>query len=347
MCAITRKQLGNAVFAAASLSLLPFTQHAYADFDLSGKSVTFIVGGGPGGGVDAFARTIAPYLTKHLPGSPVVKVGNMGASGGLQGVQYLYNVAAGDGTFIGTTNAGPVSEPLMGQVKVNYDVARFRWIGSLTTGDTVCAVWHQSSIKTIDDARKRDVPMASTGATSAPTRATLMAAYLLGAHFKPIPGYDGGTSLLAIERREVDGSCTTLGSLRTTRPDWIANRQLRILVQVSMTKDPEFPDVPRLVDLIANEEHKQMLEFMLIPYEFNNPLMLPPGASDEALKVWRTAFSKAVRDPDYLADAGKRLQKITPKSGDEVEALVNKMLTTPPAIIKRVIETTDIKQLRN
>jgi tripartite-type tricarboxylate transporter receptor subunit TctC len=75
--------------------------------------------------------------------------------------------------------------------------------------------------------------------------------------------------------------------------------------------------------------------------------MLPPGASDEALKVWRAAFSKAVRDPDYLADAGKRLQKITPKSGDEVEALVNKMLATPPAIIKRVIETTDIKKLRN
>ena len=151
MRALLRKQFGQALFTVAFLSLLPSSVHARVEFDLSGKSVTFIVGGGPGGGVDAFARTIAPYLTKHLPGSPVVKVGNMGASGGLQGVQYLYNVAAGDGTFIGTTNAGPVSEPLMGQVKVNYDIAKFKWVGSLTTGDTVAlsGINHRSKQSTM------------------------------------------------------------------------------------------------------------------------------------------------------------------------------------------------------
>lgn len=327
----------RALLAAALLGC-----HNAQAFDLSGKSVTFVIGGGPGGGVDAFARTVAPYLTKYLPGAPPIKIANMGASGGIQGVQYLYNIAPPDGTYVGTTNAGPIAEPMMGQVRVSYEVGKFKWVGSLTTGDTVCAVWHGSEIKSLDDARARDVPMASTGATSAPTRATLMTAHLLGVRFRPVPGYDGGTSLLAIERGEVEGSCTTLGSLRTTRPDWIKNRQLRLLVQVSMNKDPEFPDTPRLSDLISNEEHRQMLEFLLAPYEFNNPIMLPPGTRDDVVAVWRTAFDKAVQDQQYLADAASRLQKITPKNGPEVDALVRQMLATPEQIIERVKQATDI-----
>lgn len=336
------RMLSPALIAACLLG-----GHQAQAIDLSSKNVTFVIGGGPGGGVDIFARTVAPYLTKYLPGSPAIKIANMGASGGIQGVQYLYNVAPSDGSYIGTTNAGPIAEPMMGHVRVNYDVGKFRWIGSLTTGDTVCAVWHGSTIRSLDDARNRDVPMASTGATSAPTRATLMTAHLLGVRFRPVPGYDGGTSLLAIERQEVEGSCTTLGSLRTTRPDWIKNGQLRLLVQVSMNKDPEFPDTPRLYDLIENEEHKRMLDFLLAPYEFNNPIMLPPGAKDDAVGVWRTAFDKSMQDKQYLAEASSRLQKITPKSGAEVEKLVQQMLSTPDKIIDLVKKATDIGITRN
>jgi tripartite-type tricarboxylate transporter receptor subunit TctC len=319
---------------------------AQAEFGLSGKTVTFVIGGGAGGGVDAFARTLAPYLTKHLPGSPAVKITNMGASGGIQGVQYLASVAPHDGTYIGTTNAGPIAEPMMGQVKVTYHVGDFRWIGSLTRGDTVCAMWRDSKIKTIEDARGREVPMASTGATSAPTRATLLTAHILGLKFKPIPGYDGGTALLALERGEVEGTCTTLGSLRTTRPEWVRNGQLRLLVQVSMTKDPDFPNVPRLADLLHDETQRSMLEFLQAPYEFNNPLMLPPGAPDEALLVWREAFQRAVTDKAYLAEAEIRLQNIAPRNGSEVEVLVRRMLETPPDIIERLKQVTDIGLVR-
>jgi tripartite-type tricarboxylate transporter receptor subunit TctC len=332
------------LFLAAFALLV--TGPAQAEFSLAGKTVTFVIGGGAGGGVDAFARTLAPYLTKHLPGSPVLKITNMGASGGIQGVQYLASVAPHDGTYIGTTNAGPIAEPMMGQVKVTYHVGDFRWIGSLTRGDTVCAVWRESKIKTIEDARSREVPMASTGATSAPTRATLLTAHILGLRFKPIPGYDGGTALLALERGEVEGTCTTLGSLRTTRPEWVRNGQLRLLVQVSMTKDPEFPLVPRLADMVSDATQKSMLEFLQAPYEFNNPLMLPPGTPDEALLVWREAFQKAVADKAYLGEAEARLQNVAPRTGSEVETLVARMLATPPEIIERLKQVTDIGLVR-
>src|SRR6266508_1276707 len=328
-----------ACFAAMAFSSLAGAP-AHAEFSLKGKTMTIYIAGGVGGGVDQFARTLAPYLGKYLPGAPSVIESNMPGAGGMQGVAYLANVAAKDGTAIGTTNAGPVAEPLLGTEKVNYDLQKFRWIGSLVKGDTVCAVWHASGIRTLDDARTHEVPLSSTGVTSAPTRAALLMNKLLHTRFKPIAGFDGGTSLLAIERGEVAGICITLNSLRTTRPQWLQEKKILPLVQVSLSADPEFPDVPRAIDLITNDEHKQMLEFYLLPYEFNNPFMLPPGTSDEVLAAYRKAFEAAVRDPEYLAEAQKRKQTITPRTGEDVAKLVEKMFATPQAIVARTLEAT-------
>ena len=330
-----------AIFILAT-SAMP-SQCVQAEPTFAGKTITFYVGGGLGGGVDAFARALAPYLAKHLPGAPAITISDMGASGGLQGVQYVYNVAPKDGTAIGTTNAGPISEPLMGQIRVNYDLRRFKWIGSLSRGDTVCAVWHASTVQTLEDAKKKDVAMSSTGATSAPTRSALLMNHLLGTKFKPVPGYDGRTSLLAIERGEVDGTCTTLGSLRTTRPEWIKEGALRLLLQVALEKDPEFPQIPGVADLVKDADQRKLLEWFLIPYEFNNPLFLPPGSPDDVLAVYRQAFVAAVSDPDYLKQAALLLQKVRPHSGVEVEALIGQLLDADSKTIRGVIEATDLK----
>jgi tripartite-type tricarboxylate transporter receptor subunit TctC len=329
--------------AAAAFALAAFaaTAPAQAAFNLKGKTVTVYVAGGVGGGVDAFARTLTPYLAKYLPGDPAIVASNMPGGGGMQAMQYLYNVAAKDGTAIGTTNAGPVAEPLIGTTKVNYDMQRFRWIGSLAKGDTVCAAWGESPIKSLEDAKTREVTISATGATSAPTRSALLMNALLGTRFRPIAGYNGGTSLLAIERGEVDGTCVTLGSLRTTRPQWLRDKKIRLLVQVSLTADPDYPDVPRAADLIKSDDEKAMLEFFLIPYEFQNPFMLPPGAPDAALAAWRAAFDKAVADPAYRADALKRRQNVQPRTGPDVQSLVTAMFATPKAIIQRTIAATD------
>lgn len=330
-----------AVAAFATIALAA-TGEARA-FDLKDKTVTLYVAGGAGGGVDLFGRTLIPYLSKYLPGEPTIVATNMSGGGGIQAMQVLYNVAPRDGTAIGTTNAGPVAEPLIGTHKVEYDMQKFRWIGSLAKGDTVCAAWAASGIRTLDDARKRDVPIAATGATSAPTRSALLMNDLLHTRFRPIAGYNGGTALLAIERGEVDGTCVTLSSLRTTRPQWLAEKKIDILVQVSLTKDPEFPDAPRAYDLLRNEDDKAMLEFFLLPYEFQNPYMLPPGTPDDALAAWRTAFDKAVADPAYQADTKKRRQNVHARDGADVTALVAKMYATPKAIIARTLKAIDPK----
>jgi tripartite-type tricarboxylate transporter receptor subunit TctC len=266
----------------------------------------------------------------------------MPGAGGIQAVSYLYNIAPKDGTAIGTTNAGPVSEPLIGKGKaLTYDLQKLRWIGSLVKGDTVCAMWHDSPVKSLADAEAREVTISATGATSAPTRTALILNALLHTKFKPIAGYDGGSSLLALERGEVDGTCMTLGSLKTTRPQWLTEKKLNPIVQVALDPIPDYPDVPRAITLLKTDEERKMLEFFLLPYEFGNPYYLPAGASDETLAGYRKAFDAAMDDREYRADSEKRRQKVQPRKGDEVATLVAHMFATPKDIVQRTIEATD------
>jgi tripartite-type tricarboxylate transporter receptor subunit TctC len=316
------------------------TRAPAAEFTLAGKAVNLYVGGGIGGGVDNYARTLAPHFTKHLPGQPSITVVNMGASGGVQGMQYLYNVGAKDGTAFGITNSGAVAEPVMGSTKVNYEIDRYRWLGSLTRGDTVCGVWHESTVQTLADVKKREVSLSATGATSGPARAARLLNALLQTQFKPISGYPGNAMFLAVERREVEGTCNTLSSFRTSHPHWLREQKFRLLVQVALTADPEYPAVPRAVDFISREADRQLLDLYLLPYEFNNPLMLPPGSSEEAYRAYRKAFDATMRDPAYLADAAKRLQKIAPRDGDDVASLASKLAATPHHLVQRMIEIT-------
>jgi tripartite-type tricarboxylate transporter receptor subunit TctC len=333
-------RLGTNSLAVATLAALTWTAPVHAEVSLKGKTVTLYVAGGVGGGVDQFARTLAPYLSKYLPGEPNIVASNMPGGGGAQAVQYLYNVAPKDGTAFGTTNVGPVGDALMSTAPLHYDLAKFRWIGSLVKGDTACTVWHQSGINSLEDAKAREVTMTSTGVTSSPSRVAFLMNVLLGTRFRPISGYDGGTSLLAIERGEAAGICVTMASLRTTRPDWLRDKKLKVLVNVALSPDPEYSDVPRAIDLVKTAEHKQMLEFYVLPYEFNNPYYLPPGTPDDVLAVYRKAFDAAVRDPEYLADAQKRRQTVTPRDGADVTKLVEQLLATPKPIVQKVIEAT-------
>jgi tripartite-type tricarboxylate transporter receptor subunit TctC len=208
----------------------------------------------------------------------------------------------------------------------------------------VCSIWHTSQVKTIEHARAREVPFASAGASSTLHRSALLVNAIAGTRFKPVAGFDGGTALLALERGEVEGICNQLASQRTTRPQWLKEGKLKPIVFVAMTVDPEFAGVPRAYDLARDEAGRQILELYLLPWEFNHSFMLPPGAPPSALAMWRAAFDKAVKNPAYLADAAKRLQKIAARSGTEVQGLVDKLYATPKEIVARTIAATSAKK---
>ena len=335
---------GNSrLYATAILTVLAVMPAGAAPVDLKGKTVTIYVAGGAGGGVDAYARILSPFLSKYLPGQPAMKVANMPGGGGVQAVQYIYNIAPKNGTAIGTTNAGPVAQPLMEkQLKTAYDLRKLNWIGSVAKGNTVCATWHTSPVKTLKDAQTRQAVIGTTGIRSAPTRSALLMNSTLKTQFKPISGYNGGSLLIALESGEIDGVCTTLNSLRTTRPQWLRDKKLNILFHVAVRKDKEYESIPSAYEHM-DAKQKKMLEFFLTPYEFNNPYYLPPGVAPEIVKAHRDAFDKAMQDKAYRADAARRKQDIDVETGASVQKMVMQMFATPQDIIDATIAAVNPK----
>ena len=88
--------LALALFAAPALGQ---TENV-ADF-YRGKTVNVLIGVGVGGEYDIQARLVARHIGKHIPGNPSVVPQNMTGAGGLRMINYLYNVAAKDGTYVG------------------------------------------------------------------------------------------------------------------------------------------------------------------------------------------------------------------------------------------------------
>jgi tripartite-type tricarboxylate transporter receptor subunit TctC len=326
-----------ALALAATGATMASATPVVAQPSLQGKTVTIYAGGGVGAGVDSYSRLLAPYLSQHLPGRPSVVVSNMPGAGGMQALQYVYNVAAKDGTAIATTNVNPIYEALLGTTNVGYNLKNFGWIGSLAQGDTVCAIWHEAGVNTIEYLRRKEVTVGATGARSAATAVTLLLNSVLGTRLKAVAGYKGGGEvLLAMERREVDGNCVTLNSLRTTRPDWLRDKKVRIVLQIAMVADPEYPDAPLAIDLVTSPAARQMLELYLAPYEVQNPFMLPPGTNKATIDVFRRAFQATMNDEAYRSDAAKRNQAIVPKSGEMVETILAKMMSAPAGLLSNL-----------
>jgi tripartite-type tricarboxylate transporter receptor subunit TctC len=327
----------------AAVSSVPVAVPA-ADFTLQGKTVTLYAALGLGGGGDTNARTFLPYLAKVLPGEPTIIVKNMPGGGGIQGVQYLYNVAPADGTAFGLTPGGPVKEPLMGDgSKANYDLRKFHWIGSMSSEDSVCAIWHASPIKSVADAQKNQVALAATGASSNSTLVPILINDLIGTKFKPISGYDGGTSLLAVERGEVDGRCMSIGAIRSARPQWLRDSQIRMILITGDSPDPEAKDVPRLPAMLKTDADRKALDFFSMPDEIQNPLMLPPAVAPEVVALYRRAFDQAITNETYRAEANRLQQNIQPHAGDEVQKIIAAMYDTPKDVVDRVKRATTVK----
>jgi tripartite-type tricarboxylate transporter receptor subunit TctC len=307
-----------------------------ADF-YRGKTVNIIVGFGPGGGYDLYARTLARHLGKHIPGNPSVVVQNMEGAGGVRAANHVYNVGAKDGTVIAGVNQGAAMFKLLGGKGAQYDPARFQWIGSMAASNNTIYVWHSSGIKSLDDARAREVSMAGSGVISDANIYPAVFNALTGTKFKVISGYPGtNESNLAIERGEVEGrGGGAYSSLVSTRPDWLRDRKVNIIAQIGFEKEPDLPDVPLLVDLMKSDEQRQIATLVTLPTAIGYNHWVAPDVPAERVAALRAAYAAALKDPELLADAKKQSFEIRYKSGQELEAMVRKAADTPKPILEK------------
>jgi len=314
--------------------LQPASAQTVAEF-YRGRQINLLIGGGAGGGYDVYYRAFARYFGRHIPGEPTIVTRNQPAASGLAAAAALYNTADRDGATLGAFPNNVPMDPLFGNPAARYDALKLNWLGSIGKLENVCATWHMSPIKTIEQAMQREVIVAGA---AAPTNSAIMPKVLnalLGTRFKPIIGYDPGQGLtMAIERGETEGICgLSWSTMKASRPHWIRDRLLNVIVQMGLAKLPDLPNVPAALDLVADPVRKQVLTLILIRQEPGRPIAAPPGVPPDRLAALRQAFEATIKDPEFVAEAEKLQIEIEPLTAAEIERLLATAYATPKPIV--------------
>ena len=302
-----------------------------------GRDITLIIASGVAGGYDTYARVFARHFANHVPGRPGIVPKNIPAGGGLTAANTLYAVSAKDGLTIAALTNGVAMDPLFGNPGARFDAQKFNWIGSIGKLQNICATWHESPIRTIAAAREREVVVAAAGATSNTAIVPRALNALIGTRFKIVAGYDPGAGLnLALESREVEGICgLSWSTLKASRPDWIREHKLNVILQMALDKLPELADVPSALDLVADPANKKVLELILIRQEMGRPLVAPPGVPAERVAALRAAFAATMTDADFLAEAQRVQLEIDPLGGEAVGKLLAGAYAAPRDVVAR------------
>jgi tripartite-type tricarboxylate transporter receptor subunit TctC len=320
---------------AAALSAPPAAAQEKNFYE--GNTINIVVGFGPGGGYDLYARLLAPYLGKYIAGHPTVIVQNMAGAGGIRAANYVYGAAPKNGTVIAAVNQFAAMFQLLGGNVGQYDAAKTHWLGSMSSSNNVVYVWAASGIKTLDDAKKREVPLAGSGVISDANIYPAVLNAMAGTKFKVINGYEGtNESNLAIERGEVDGrGGGAYSSLVSTRANWLREHKINILVQTGIEKEPDLPDVPLLSELARSEEERQIAAVVTLPIAIGYNHWLAPDVPADRVQILRKAYAEAVADPGLQAEAKKMQLEIRAKTGAQLEALVHKAAETPKPVLEK------------
>lgn len=324
-------------FAALTglLATLPCTAAPAADL-FAGKQITITVGLPTGGGFDIYTRLLARHWSRHVPGKPTVLVVNRPGAGSVLAANFVYKVAAADGTQLAMTlDVTPLFQ-LLGVSGVEYDVAKISWVGNMTSLTNHMVVWHTAPATSMQALRDKEIIVGTTGGTQGQAYlfAIMMKAFT-GAKLKIIGGY-AGSALLdpALERGEIHGRSVSWNSYMISKPHWIADKKVIPIVQIGLKKDPNLPDVPMITEFGTSDEGRQALDLLSSTSAFSRAVWGPPGIPAEALAILRKSFDAAMKDPELLAEAAKLKFDIDPMTGAELEAQARKLQAAPASVVK-------------
>ena len=325
--------------AAAIGGMLVFSAAVWAQAvaDFSGKTVTVIASFEAGGPYDFYARLVARHIGAHLPGKPNVIVQNMPGAGGLRGANYLYNVAAKDGSVMGVVSQTVAVGQVLGTTPgIQYDARQFTWVGRVNANVEVDHAWHASGVRSIKDVMVRETIAAGTGPTSSSVVMRRLMNELVGTKYKVVTGFQGPTSAqLAFERGEVDAIVKPWSSIKSGTPEWLRDKKIVLLVQFTQERHRELQDVPAIVDLARDAEQRQILALFAGGAPLGTALLAPPGVPEATATVLRRAFEATMRDPALLAEVKKARVDVEPLSGEDLQKVVAGTFAISPALLER------------
>jgi tripartite-type tricarboxylate transporter receptor subunit TctC len=268
----------------------------------------------------------------------------MPGGGGVTAGNHIFNVAAKDGTVIGTPLSTAMVFAATDPAQVKYDPRKFSWIGSMAVVQDVITVWHTAPAKTLDEAKRVELIMGATGKGSNSFQDVALANNLLGTKFKPVRGYKGGADInIAIERGEVHGRSTTWESWPGSHPDWLRDKKLIHLVQLGPRKLPEIgDDVPLFRDLVSGEQ-RAIVDFVGVSLAMGRAVYAPPGVPKDRIEALRIAFLATMKDPAYISQAKTlKLDTTTWQTGETVERIVNDAFSLSPTLIQKAKAAIDL-----
>lgn len=336
------KTIGSAAvagFMAAAVTATP-DRALSADF-YKGKKLIMLIGTSPGGGYDRYGRLVGRHIGRFLPGNPSVVPKNMPGAGSRSALNFLYNVAAQDGTYLGVMQRDAIFDPLFeGKKKslAKFDPTKFNWIGSANVETALTVAWHTSPVKTYKDLFDKELTVGATAPSSILVWMPHMLSHMLGMKFRVIAGYGGGSEIdLAMQRGEVQGRAIySWTSLKARHLKWVKDGKLRILFQMGVEKNPELPNVPNALDFAKNDEQKRILKLMFSVNSFGRPFMTGPKVPPARVSDLRTAFTATMRDAKFLKDAKNSRVEISPVSADTLESLMAEAYQTPKTLLDKI-----------
>jgi hypothetical protein len=305
-----------------------------------GKQVSVLVPSPPGGGYDLYARFLARYMGKHIPGNPPLIVKNIPGAGGIIAANHLANVAPPDGlTFAIVQNTNTLDQ-LAKSPHVKFDIRTLGWIGSMSTSSTVCAL--SGPTKEVSGKELLDKEVLIGGTSGSPTTIPLLLNSLASTRFKIIRGYAGTAPVvLAMEKGEVHGLCGwAWDGARVTARDMLSRGFAKVALDVAIEPMPELQrmNVPFLMDFVPEGDNKEILKIILSTQVYGRPFATTPGVPPERLKALREAFVATLKDPEFLAEGQKLNIDIQYLPPERILELLKLALDAPPRLQERAVE---------
>jgi tripartite-type tricarboxylate transporter receptor subunit TctC len=333
-------RLGVAIYPF--VGWLMFTTHGFAGSDefYRGKTIRLVVGYAPGGGYDFYARAVARYMGKHVPGNPAFVVDNMPGAGSLASANHLYRIAKPDGLTIGHFSGSLFPLQAMGQKEISFDAAKFEYVGAVAKVEIVCGFPKSGGIDSVEKwlAAKSPPRLGGTAPGTGGHDTSRLLAATLGLPMQLVLGYKStGDMRLAIERGELTGLCTGWESFRSLWKKQIDSGEFVIILQALAKPHPDLPKVPLAVSFAKTEEARQLLQVGAHDVaSIARPFIVAPGTPKDRVQVLRRAFTATMSDPGFLADAERANLDIAPLTGEELEKTVLGVLKTSPALMAKL-----------
>jgi len=308
-----------------------------------GRQLKLVIGSNSGGAYDAYGRLLALHLGRHIPGQPMIVVSNMPGASGTQAATYLQQIAPKDGSTLGLLNQSIAQRQMIDPEMMRFDAGSFNWLGAMATTANVSITWHASGVRTLDEAKGKDVVMGALSSDGGNAVYPLLLNRFLGTRFKLVLGYQGGNTIqFAMERGEVDGRASVVWSgLKAGWPHWIAEKKINVLVQIGLRKEPDLPDVPLMLDLARTPTELAIFRFVSSDSAMGFPVMAPPAVPAERVMALGRAMQTAMADPAFRTDAERRGLPVDPTTGKDVQTIVDALVATPKDVMTTLKQTIE------